>query len=181
MRRCTPLRRRLTLLLAVVFWPVAARSAEPALNPELRSFLDSHCVSCHDAAVKKGGLDLEALSAEFTNPSVFGKWVKVHDRLRAGEMPPRERKKRPTATATEAALKILNADLSNAELGGVDFRDLWHRAASYVDKVLKGAQPGDLPVELPTKFAMAINTRTAKTVGLTIPPSLLVRADRILE
>ena len=64
---------------------------------------------------------------------------------------------------------------------GVDFRDQYHRTALYVDKILKGAKPGDLPVELPTKFDVAINTRTAKAIGLTIPPSLLARADRILE
>jgi putative ABC transport system substrate-binding protein len=64
---------------------------------------------------------------------------------------------------------------------GVDWRDQYHRAAFYVDKILKGAKPGDLPVELPTKFEVAINTRTAKAIGLKIPPSILVRADRILE
>jgi hypothetical protein len=99
----------------VVLWPVAACAAEPALKPELQAFLDSHCVSCHDMTLKKGGLDLESLSADFKNPSVFDKWVKVHDRLRAGEMPPKERKRRPTAAETEAALKILNADLTDAE------------------------------------------------------------------
>ena len=64
---------------------------------------------------------------------------------------------------------------------GVNYPDLWHRAASYVDKILQGAKPGDLPVELPTKFELAINTRTAKAMGLTISPALLVRADQILE
>ncbi len=64
---------------------------------------------------------------------------------------------------------------------GVNYSDLWHRAAFYIDKILKGTKPGDLPVELPTKFESVINTRTAKAIGLTIPPSLLVRADQILE
>jgi putative ABC transport system substrate-binding protein len=64
---------------------------------------------------------------------------------------------------------------------GVNYPDLWHRAAFYIDKILKGAKPGDLPVEHPTTFEFVVNTRTAKAMGLTIPPSLLVRADQILE
>ena len=64
---------------------------------------------------------------------------------------------------------------------GVDRVDTWRRAATYVDRILHGAKPAELRVQLPTKFEMAVNLKTAKALGLAIPPSIMLRADEVIE
>jgi len=64
---------------------------------------------------------------------------------------------------------------------GVDLVDTWRRAAAYVDRILRGEKPGDLPVQFPTKFEMVVNLKTAKALRLAVPPSILLRADEVIE
>ena len=64
---------------------------------------------------------------------------------------------------------------------GTDQVDSWRRAATYVDRILRGEKPGELPVQLPTKYEMAVNLKTAKALGLAVPPSIMLRADEVIE
>ena len=88
--------------------------------------------------------------------------------------------------AARRRLPLMSAMADHAEAGGLmaygpSIADMFRRAATYVDKILKGAKPADLPVEQPTKFELVLNLKTAKALGLTIPPSLLGRADEVIQ
>lgn len=94
--------------------------------------------------------------------------------------------KRIAALAVRSRLPSVFINEDEARLGGLisynrDTEDLYRRAAHYVDKILKGAKPADLPIEQPSKFSLIVNLKTAKALNLTIPPSILMRADEVIE
>jgi putative ABC transport system substrate-binding protein len=95
-------------------------------------------------------------------------------------------RKRMMDFATEHRLPSVNAYRELVEAGGLmsygpSYEDMHRRAADYVDKILKGAKPGDLPVEQPTKFTLIVNLKAAKAMGVDVPPILLTRADEVIE
>ena len=95
-------------------------------------------------------------------------------------------RKRIADLAAKSRLPAIYGFKEHVEVGGlmtygVNLRDSYRRAATYVDKILKGAKPADLPVEQPTRFELVVNLKTAKALGLTIPRSILIRADRVIQ
>ena len=90
------------------------------------------------------------------------------------------------ALAIKHRLPIISTVREWAEAGftlsyGTNFHDLWRRSAIYVDRILKGARPGDLPVEQPTKFDLVVNAKTARAIGVSVPPSLILQADHVIQ
>jgi putative ABC transport system substrate-binding protein len=98
----------------------------------------------------------------------------------------RDNRKRIAAFALKSRLPSVYSTREAVDAGGLmyygaDLADIYRRAATYVDRILKGAKPADLPVERPTKFELVFNLKTAKHIGVTIPQSLLYRADKVIK
>ena len=107
--------RRSAFFLCLASLLTALPNALNATDAELRGYLESHCFECHDSSTKKGGLDLEALPLQFEAHERFETWARVHDRVAAGEMPPKSRRQRPSAEENVNALKLLDDHLYNAD------------------------------------------------------------------
>jgi putative tryptophan/tyrosine transport system substrate-binding protein len=143
-----------------------------------------------EAAARKLGMDLRVVSAKPSEDIEIVFSTMVKDRADALIVLPSPHslfeRRRTAALAIQHQLPALFWDRAFVEVGGllsygVNFADQFRRGAVYVDKVLKGTKPNDLPVQQPTKFALVINLETAKALGLTVPPSLLARADEVIE
>src|SRR5437773_12567991 len=143
-----------------------------------------------EAAARTLGVRLQTLEARV--PQEIDRAFAAMTRERAGALVVltdsifTNQRRQIAALAAERRLPAVYGNSEHAEAGGLvaygaNFRDLERRAATFVDKILKGAKPADLPVEQSTKFELVINLKTAKTLGLTIPDSLLRRADEVIH
>jgi putative ABC transport system substrate-binding protein len=143
-----------------------------------------------DAAARALGVQLRV--HEVRDPTEFDKTFEATTRERAGALmvlpDPMfvSQRGRIVALAAKSRLPAMYAHLEYIDAGGLMFygaslADMWRHAATYVDKILKGAKPADLPVEQPKKFDFIVNLKAAKQIGLTIPPKVLARADRVIR
>ena len=175
LKQAVPRVRRIAFLLKPDAMPDAARKERLATAAD---------------AARALGIDLQVVEAR--GPEDFDRAFADMRKARAGALyvsvtPAFDvQRRRLVDLATKNRLPSVYSLKGWAEDGGLmsygpDIVDLNRRAASYVDRILKGAKPGDLPVEQPTKFELVINLKTAKALGLTIPPSLLVRADQVID
>jgi putative ABC transport system substrate-binding protein len=144
------------------------------------------------AEVAAQALGMRLQFVEARGPADFERAFSEMTRARAGALTVRpapmfiSERRRLVALTAKNRLPAVYAWREFVDAGGLmaygpNLADLYRRAATYVDKILKGAKPADLPVEQPTKFELVINVKTAKALGLTIPPSLLGRADEVIQ
>jgi putative tryptophan/tyrosine transport system substrate-binding protein len=154
--------------------------------------IPSQALSVREMEVAARSLKLQLQVVEARAPSEFADAFSAATRERAGGLVVLggsvffAHRPRLVELAAQNRLPTMYGPREFAQVGGlmaygVDIRDSWRRAAGYVDRILKGAKPADLPVEQPTKFELVINLKAAKALGLTIPPSVLARADQVIE
>jgi putative tryptophan/tyrosine transport system substrate-binding protein len=138
------------------------------------------------------GVQLERVEVKLSSPDLEGAFrVMIKDRIgglitTTGVLSSTLHRKRILELAEQNRMPAIHAsplwmDDGGLMYYGVNFSELYRRAATYVDKILKGAKPADLPVEQPTKFDLMINLRTAKQIGLTIPLQVLARAEKVIR
>src|SRR5262245_65277153 len=141
-------------------------------------------------AAKVLGLTLipEALDAPNQAPTALARLIgqRVDALFADGTAPNQGARREIAGFALKHRLPLVSLSRDIAEAGGLlfysaDFFDIYRRSAVFVDKILKGARPGDIPVEQATKFNLVINLKTAKALGLTVPPSVLARADQVID
>jgi putative ABC transport system substrate-binding protein len=155
--------------------------SHPTAAPELQQI---------EGAARSLGMEMQPVGVQ--RPEEFEGALLAMTRQRAGALivvsgvPFTEHRHRLADLATTARLPMMAYRREIVEAGGLmsygtNIRDMYRRAATYVDKILKGATPADLPVEQPTKFELIINLKTAKALGLTIPPTLLFQADEVIR
>ena len=148
--------------------------------------------SLRDAEAAARSLGFQVLSAEVRQPEDLEKAFVRLARERAEAIAPassvmfRAHRRRIVELAARHRMPSIFDSMVYVEAGGLisygpDGKAMFRRLATYVDRILKGAKPGDLPIEQPNKFELAINLKTARTLGLTIPSSVLLRADHVIE
>jgi putative ABC transport system substrate-binding protein len=139
-----------------------------------------------------GALDVRVTSVEVREPADFAPAFAALANARVNALMPlvepltRTHRRQISEIAVKNRLPMMAESRDFSDAGalmtyGPSLLDLWRRAATYVDKILRGAKPADLPVEQPTKFELVINLKTAKALGLTIPQSILLRADEVIQ
>jgi putative ABC transport system substrate-binding protein len=143
-------------------------SATRLLGLQLQSIQVSRAVDLDRALSAVTNQRAQALIVQTPNPALFATRSQIVAFAQRNRLPSMYRQKE-------------FADAGGLITYGPNTADLWRRAAAYVDKILKGAKPGDLPVQQPERFELIINLKTAKTLGLTIPQSLLQRADEVIQ
>ena len=152
----------------------------------------SHALNVKEAEVAARSLKVQLQVLPARDPSEFAGAFAAATRERAGALIVLggsvffAHRLRLVELAAQSRLPTMYVVREFAQEGGLmaygaDLRDSWRRAAWYVDRILKGAKPADLPVEQPTKFELVINLKTAKALGLTIPPAVLARADEVIQ